>query len=108
MPRCRPQLCKRMPYDLRRPLQAKGRHDSSNNHIRPACTSAKDAERAANRTARLPITSLREHSQAERILLSPARKTHSKPNTAPLSTSAANPISPIVTACGRLHATHAR
>src|SRR5439155_9819994 len=55
---------------------------------------------AAASTAQLPIRSFREHSQTDRILLSPDRYALSKAKQRALAASAVKPTTPMVTALG--------
>ena len=55
---------------------------------------------AASSTARLPSTSLRVQTQAERILESPSRYAHNRANDIALARSAATPTAPMVKASG--------
>src|SRR4051794_2803423 len=61
---------------------------------------ALNTPKAANNTAKLPMTSLREHSHTDRMLLSPALYAHNRAKDAALAKSAATPTPPIVAASG--------
>ena len=50
----------------------------------------------------MPATSLREHNQTERMLLSPRRYAQSNPKTTRFATNALKPTAPIVAACGKV------
>ena len=55
---------------------------------------------AASRTATLPITSLREHTQAERMLMSSPRRLRRRPRQTRLAPSARSPTVPMTSTAG--------